>query len=226
VLYPTNWYVLIHINSCHKKEIESWRYLSPSWLWHCLSPSSRCATLLSCAVNCRRPSPCPVHRLPPSRFAPPPRCPRRHSLRAAAVLAPLSFAPPPRCRRRRSLRAVAALPLSRCAPPPCCCRRRSLRQAGCRRVAVAAAPPPSCRRCRCCRRRCRRSAVHWLVVALLSTVRLCHRMPSCDRRRSHCQREHFCTNWYVLIRTTSILAINIDSTRTNCTNLYKIQQQN
>jgi hypothetical protein len=48
---------------------------------------------------------------------------------------------------------------------------------------------------------------------LLSTV---------DRQRSHCQCEHVCTNWYVLIRTTSILAINIDSTRTNCTNLHKI----
>jgi hypothetical protein len=32
----------------------------------------------------------------------------------------------------------------------------------------------------CCSRR-------WLVVALLSAVRFCHRTPSCDRRRSHCR---------------------------------------
>ncbi len=59
-----------------------------------------------------------------------------------------------------------------------------------------------------------------VVVELLSAVQFCHCMPSCNRQHSCCRREHFCTNWYVLIRTTSILVINID-TRTNCTNSYK-----
>ena len=92
--YPTNWYVLTHINSCHKKEIESWRYLSSSWWSHCLSPSSRCATLLSCALDRRCPRRRPVHCLPTLRCAPPPCCHRCHSLRAAATaLPPLRCAP-------------------------------------------------------------------------------------------------------------------------------------
>jgi hypothetical protein len=96
--YPTNWYIIIHINLCHKKEIESWRYLSPSWLSHCLSPSSCCATLLSCAADHHPPCSRPVHRLPPLRCAPPPRCRRHRSLRAAATaLPPVRCAPPPRC---------------------------------------------------------------------------------------------------------------------------------
>ena len=115
--YPTHWYILIHINLCHKKEIESWRYHSPSWLSHGLSPSSCCATLLSCAVDRRHPHRCLVHCLPLLRCAPLPRCCRHRSLRAAATaLPPLRCAPPPRCRR--------------------CCT-----------AAIAAAPLPSCRHC-------------------------------------------------------------------------------
>ena len=97
--------------------------------------------------------------------------------------------------------------------PPRCRRCAVCR----RRTANVAVSPQSCRH-RCCRCRC--SAVCWLIVALLSAVRFCHRMPSCDPQHSHCRRDHFCTNWYVLTRTTSILAINI-ATRTNCMNLYK-----
>jgi hypothetical protein len=194
--HPTNWYVVIHINLYHKKEIESWRYLSPRWLSHCLSPSSRCATLLSCAVDCRCLHRRPVHRLPLLSFAPPMRCHCRRSLHAGTVaLCAAALLPPPQ--------------------PPSCCRAGAVALCG----ASAPPPPPSCRCCCCCR--CRRSAVHWLVVAVLSTIQFCHRMPSCDCQQSNCQREHFCTNWYVLIWTTSILAINIDSTRTNCMNLYK-----
>jgi hypothetical protein len=107
--YPTNWYVLTHINSCHKNEIESWRYLSSSWLSHCLSLSSRCATLLSCAIDCRCPRRCPVHCLPPSRCVPLPRC-RRRCRAAATALPPLRCAPPPGCRR---CHPAAKLP-----PPP------------------------------------------------------------------------------------------------------------
>ena len=116
------------------------------------------------------------------------------------------------CRSVRRCRAAAAAVASMLLPP-CCCRCTVRR----RRTVVAAALPPSCRHRRC---RYRRSAICWLVVALLSTVQFCHCMPSCDRWHSHCRREHFCTNWCVLIGTTSILAINI-ATRTNCTNLYK-----
>ena len=38
----------------------------------------------------------------------------------------------------------------------------------------------------CCHHR-RRAAVRWLVVALLSAVQFCHRMPSCNHQRSHCR---------------------------------------
>jgi hypothetical protein len=121
--FPTNWYILIHINLCHKKEIESWRYLLPSWLLHCLSPSSRCATLLSCTVNCRRPCHCPVHRLPPLRSAPPqpPRCCHRAAAAALCATAALPLTPH---RRQASATAAAAatiLPvvgwLLHCCPP-------------------------------------------------------------------------------------------------------------
>ena len=110
--YPTNWYVLIHINLCHKKEIESWRYLSPSWLSHCHSPSSCCATLLSCAVDRRCPCCPPVHCLQPSRCVPPRCCRRCHSLHAAATaLPPLCCALPPRCRCRCTAAKLSPPPL-------------------------------------------------------------------------------------------------------------------
>ena len=96
--YPTNWYILIHINLCHKKEIESWRYLLPSCLLHCLSPSSCCATLLSCAVDCRPPCCRPVHRRAAIAITLRPSCGHRHC----------------RCRCRRS--AVCWWLLSCCLP--------------------------------------------------------------------------------------------------------------
>jgi len=65
-------------------------YLSPSWLSHCLSPSSHCATLLSCAIDRHRPRPCPIHCLLPSRCAPPLRCHRCRSRRQAAAAVALS----------------------------------------------------------------------------------------------------------------------------------------
>ena len=97
--------------------------------------------------------------------------------------------------------STAAATASALLPPHCCSCTVPRRCA-----AIAAAPLPSCRYCRC---HCRRSAVCWLVVALLSAVQFCHRIPSCNPRRSHCGREHFCMNWYVLIWTTTILAISI-----------------
>ena len=92
-------------------------------------------------------------------------------------------------------------------------------------VALSIACRPCALRCRCGAAAAAASAlpplhyapVCWLVVALMSAVRFRHHMPSCDRWRSHCQPAHFCTNWYVLIWTTSIIVINIDSTR----KLYK-----
>jgi hypothetical protein len=198
--YPTNWYVLIHVNSCHKKEIESWRYLSPSWLSHyplvvppsCPAPSIAVALAVTPSIACRRLA---------LR-----RC-RAAAAAAASTLLPCCR----RCAVRRRRPAVAAA-ASTLLPPRCRCPAVRRRHA-----AVAVTPPPSCGCCRCS---CR-SAVCWLVVVLLSAVRFRHCMLSCNRRRSHCWHEHFCTNWYVLIWTTSILAINIDSTCTNCTNLYK-----
>jgi hypothetical protein len=180
--YPTNWYILIHINLCHKKEIESWRYPCPA----------------GCRIASLRP------------LVVPPSCP------APSIAIALTIAPYITCRRRavRCRRAAAAAAAAASALLPPRCRRRTVRR---RRAAVAAALPPSCRHRRY--HRCR-SIVCWLVVALLSAVRFCHHMPSCDRKRSHCRREHFCTNWYVLIWKTSILAIDI-ATRTNCTNSYK-----
>ena len=111
----------------------------PSWLSHCLSPSSRCATLLSCAVDHRCPCHRPVHRLPPLHCAPTPRCHRRNSRHQAAAAVALS-----RCRHRRCCRraAVKLPPTSRCraaadaaaaAAPPLSCRRRRT---------VALPPPP------------------------------------------------------------------------------------
>jgi hypothetical protein len=80
---------------------------------------------------------------------------------------PLTLPPPPHHRRATSRCLTAMLP-----PPP---RRRQ----------AAADLALSCCRHRHCRHR--RAAVHWLVVALLSAVRFCHRMPSCDHQRSRCR---------------------------------------
>ena len=97
------------------------------------------------------------------------------------------------CRRQRRRRFL-------------CLRRRALSRCRSHRAAATALPqpplplsPPSqpslpcaaasrCRHRRC-HRRChhRRASVRWLVVALFSTVRFRHRMPSCDRRRSRCR---------------------------------------
>ena len=75
-------------------------------------PSSHCATFLSCTVNCRCSCCHPVHRIPLSHCAPPPRCRRRrHSLCADATV----------------------LPALRCAPLLHCCHCR---------VAVKLPPPP------------------------------------------------------------------------------------
>jgi hypothetical protein len=211
-------YELVHTNTAASALLPRWcrcdvrlrraaaaaSALLPRWRRRALrrrrATAAAAATAKLPPLRCAPPLRCRHHRATaklPSRCALPPRCCHRAAaiaLCAAAVLPPLLLPPP----LHRSLvgccvvvhRAAAiALPPLRCAPPPCCrCR--------------------CCCRCHCRRRcRCRHSIVHWLVVALLSTVRFCHRMPSCDRQRSHCQGEHFCKNWYVLIWTTSILVI-------------------
>ena len=59
---------------------------------HCFSPSSCCATLLSCVVNRRCPHPCPVHCLLPLHCAPPPCCRHRRSRhQSAAAIALLRY---------------------------------------------------------------------------------------------------------------------------------------
>jgi hypothetical protein len=124
------------------------------------------------------------------------RCRHRRSHRAAATaLPPLGCVPPPQYRRQ----AAAKLPpTSRCRaaanalPPPSCHRRPLSRcRRSCRAAAAALPPPPRHRQAAAdlalsrCRRR--RATVRWLVVALLSTIRFCHRMPSCDHQRSRCR---------------------------------------
>ncbi len=48
-------YKLVYTNSHKFVSQERNGIMEPSWLSHCLSPSSRCATLLSCAIKHRRP---------------------------------------------------------------------------------------------------------------------------------------------------------------------------
>jgi hypothetical protein len=115
--------------------IETIGYLLPSWLLHCFSPSSCCATLLSCAMNHHRPHPRPVHRLSPLRVEPPPCCCRRRSRRQAAAAVALS-----RWRQRccRCCRAAAKL------PPTSRCRAAATAAD----AAATALLPPSCGQCR------------------------------------------------------------------------------
>jgi hypothetical protein len=114
-----------------------------------LSPS-RCRR----AIDCHHPR--PVHRLPPSRCAPPPHCRHRHAAAkllppshcCAAATAAAAAAPPPSCRRRR---AVALPPLLRCRQaaatklPPmsrCCAAATAAPLPSCRRHCAVALPPP------------------------------------------------------------------------------------
>jgi hypothetical protein len=129
--YPTNWYVLIHINSGNKKEIESWRYLLPSWLLHCLSPSSHCACH-PLVLRHQSPWPSPSPRPSPAAVAlcaaavlPPPPQPLRCCHRAAAVaLCATAALPMLLCHRKAAATAAAAAAaplfvswLLRCCPP-------------------------------------------------------------------------------------------------------------
>jgi len=151
---------------------------------HCatLSLSHRAIWLLHFyGTTCR-------HRRTANKLPPTSQCHAATTATATTLL-------PPRCHRRavrRHRSATAKLPpTSRCraaataSPPPSCCKRPRSR---CRHrrsccTAAAALPPPSCRRPRAAAT----AAVRWLVVALLSAVRFCHRMPSCDHQRSRCR---------------------------------------
>ena len=114
---------------------------------------------------------------------------------AAATATATASAPPPSCHQRCAVVLPSLLPF------PCCCHRVAT-IAPC---VAAKMPLPLCRRhaaavgalSRCCHRHCRhrrccrcrrcRAAVHWLVVALLSAVQFCHRMPSCNCQGCCCR---------------------------------------
>ena len=129
--YPTNWYVLIHINSCHKKEIESWRNLLPSWLLHCplVVPPSCPAPSIAIALAVAPPIACRRHALH-----------RRHAA-ANALCATAALLPP-----TRLCQAAATVTLSHCRHHCCRCCRTADKLPPMPRccAATASAPPPSC----------------------------------------------------------------------------------
>ena len=106
MLYPTNWYVLIHIYLCLKKEIDSWRYLSPSWLSHCplvvfpSCPASLIAIALAGALSIA----CRHRALRCRRRVQPPRC----CCAAAVALCATAKLPSPPCRPQAAATAAAA----------------------------------------------------------------------------------------------------------------------